>query len=100
MRLTRVHLEQPLSDGIEVSLPENAATHLTRVLRLAVGDPCIVFNGDGFDYAATLLSAGNDPKVAELFAHAELRRAGCMAGKTPTADWVNGLQEPSLRGRI
>jgi hypothetical protein len=48
----------------------------------------------------TLLSAGNDPKVAELFAHAELRRAGCTAGKTPTADWVNGMQEPSLRGRI
>ncbi len=48
----------------------------------------------------TLLSAGNDPKIAELFAHAELRRAGCSAGKVPAADWVNGPQEPSLRGRI
>ena len=48
----------------------------------------------------TLLSAGNDPKVAELFAHAELRRAGCLAGKATAPDWVNGPQEPSLRGRI
>lgn len=48
----------------------------------------------------TLLTAGNDPKVAELFAHAELRRAGCTAGKTSAADWVNGPQEPRLRGRI
>lgn len=58
MRLTRVHVENALSEGVEVALPENAATHLTRVLRLAVGDSCIVFNGDGFDHAATLLSAG------------------------------------------
>jgi hypothetical protein len=48
----------------------------------------------------TLLSAGNDPRVAELFAHAELRRAGCTPAKTSAADWVNGPQEPRLRGRI
>ena len=48
----------------------------------------------------TLLTAGNDPKVAELFAHAELRRVGCTVAKTSAADWVNGPQEPRLRGRI
>ena len=48
----------------------------------------------------TLLSAGNDPRVAELFARAELRRAGCLAGSAPAADWVTGPQEPRLRGRI
>lgn len=48
----------------------------------------------------TLLSAGNDPKVAELFARAELKRAGCPAASTPSSDWVNGPQEPILRGRI
>ncbi len=48
----------------------------------------------------TLLSAGNDPKVAELFARAELKRAGCTAAVAPSADWVNGPQEPVLRGRI
>jgi hypothetical protein len=48
----------------------------------------------------TLLSAGNDPKVAELFARAELKRAGCLAASAPAADWVAGPQEPHLRGRI
>lgn len=50
-----------------------------------------------------LLSAGNDPKLAELFARAELRRAGCAAPTAPTAaatEWLTGPQEPTLRGRI
>ncbi|AXK71089.1 16S rRNA (uracil(1498)-N(3))-methyltransferase [Lysobacter sp. TY2-98] len=58
MRLTRVHVPQPLVSGAEITLPEGAAAHLTRVLRLGVGDACIVFNGDGQDYAATLVAAG------------------------------------------
>jgi 16S rRNA (uracil1498-N3)-methyltransferase len=58
MRLTRVHIPQPLAPGVEVTLPEGAAAHLTRVLRLGVGDGCIAFNGDGHDYAATLAAVG------------------------------------------
>jgi hypothetical protein len=47
----------------------------------------------------TLLSAGNDPKLAELFARAELRRSNCTAAPSST-DWVTGPQEPALRGSI
>lgn len=46
----------------------------------------------------TLLSAGNEPKLAELFAHAELRRRGC--GPAPRADWVTGTENPRLRGML
>ena len=56
MRLTRVHVEAPLAPGAEIELPANAATHLTRVLRLAVGDECVAFNGDGRDYAARIVA--------------------------------------------
>ena len=52
MRMTRVHVDQPLAAGSEVVLPESAAAHLGRVLRLGVGDACVLFNGDGHDYAA------------------------------------------------
>jgi hypothetical protein len=47
-----------------------------------------------------LLTAGNDPKLAELFAHAELRRSDCAAASAPTlsADWVTGSDNPRLRG--
>lgn len=47
----------------------------------------------------TMLSAGNDPKVADLFARAELKRTGCGAA-TPAADWVTATHEPVLRGRL
>jgi len=47
-----------------------------------------------------LLTAGNDPKLAELFAHAELRRSDCSLSAAPTlsADWVTGAEGPRLRG--
>ncbi|WP_394686581.1 16S rRNA (uracil(1498)-N(3))-methyltransferase [uncultured Xanthomonas sp.] len=58
MRLTRCHVELPLHAGAELSLPEDVANHLLRVLRLREGDPCVLFNGDGCDYPAELLQAG------------------------------------------
>jgi hypothetical protein len=47
-----------------------------------------------------LLTAGNDPKLAELFAHAELRRSDCSPAAVPalSADWVIGAENPRLRG--
>jgi hypothetical protein len=47
-----------------------------------------------------LLTAGNDPKLAELFARAELRRGSCAASPAAaaSADWVTGAENPLLRG--
>jgi len=46
-----------------------------------------------------LLTAGNEPKLAELFARAELRRAACgPAGPSP--DWVTSAENPLLRGGL
>jgi hypothetical protein len=50
-----------------------------------------------------LLTAGNDRKLAELFAHAELRRGNCTpasAAAVIAADWVTGAQNPRLRGSL
>jgi 16S rRNA (uracil1498-N3)-methyltransferase len=66
MRLTRCHVDLPLQPGLEVVLPEHAATHLARVLRLREGDPCVLFNGDGHDYAARLVSIGKRELRAEV----------------------------------
>jgi len=46
-----------------------------------------------------LLAAGNDPKLAELFARAELRRGSCAASAA-SADWVTSAENPALRGGI
>lgn len=58
MRLTRIHVDAALDAGREVTLPESAAAHLARVLRLQPGDPCVLFNGDGHDYAARITVLG------------------------------------------
>lgn len=54
MSTPRFYCPGPLAPGHSINLPENAAVHATRALRLAVGDQVILFNGDGHDYLATL----------------------------------------------
>jgi hypothetical protein len=50
----------------------------------------------------TLLSAGNDPKLAELFARAELKRGSCAAAAASpdAATWVTDSEDPRLRGPL
>ena len=66
MRTTRVHVDLPLSTGRHIHLPEDAANHLVRVLRMQPGDACVLFNGDGRDVPATLRSANKRGVEAEL----------------------------------
>ena len=42
----------------------------------------------------SLIAAGNDARLAELFARADLKRADCRT------DWISGSDKPSLRGAI
>ena len=58
MRSTRIHVDQPLALAAELALPQQAAEHVVRVLRMNAGDMLTIFNGDGYDYAATLISIG------------------------------------------
>jgi 16S rRNA (uracil1498-N3)-methyltransferase len=57
MRMTRLFVEAPLRPDCEVELPAGAAAHAVRVLRLQSGDPVVLFNGDGHEYAARLVAA-------------------------------------------
>ncbi len=58
MRTIRIHVEQPLAAGTTITLPAQAAEHVARVLRLGAGDPLVLFNGDGHDYAGSLAEVG------------------------------------------
>ena len=68
MRVTRVHVGQPLAVGDIVVLPDDAAAHLVRVMRLQPGDACTLFNGDGNDYQARLLAANKRGAEVEVTA--------------------------------
>lgn len=79
MRLTRVHVDAPLAAGRVVALPESAATHLARVLRLKPGDPCLLFNGDGNDYAARITVLGKREVLAQVDSSCEVDNESPLA---------------------
>lgn len=57
MRRRRCHHPGPLAVGAELFLEERATRHFLKVLRLGPGARLELFNGDGFDYQAEILSA-------------------------------------------
>jgi 16S rRNA (uracil1498-N3)-methyltransferase len=54
VRLTRVYVDVPLEAGTRITLEGSAASHVTRVLRLRVGDALTLFNGQGGEFAASI----------------------------------------------
>lgn len=60
----RLFVDAPLANDRTLSLPAEASHYLARVLRLRAGAVVTLFNGDGNNYAAELLSA--DKKSSEL----------------------------------
>jgi 16S rRNA (uracil1498-N3)-methyltransferase len=54
MPKNRFYYPDALLIGTEVKLPEFAANHAVRVLRMTEGDAAILFNGDGLDYTCEL----------------------------------------------
>jgi 16S rRNA (uracil1498-N3)-methyltransferase len=72
MRVNRAYVDAPLAVGARITLPENAAAHLIRVLRLAVGDTCVLFNGDGYDHDARIVAADKRGAQVEIVASREI----------------------------
>jgi 16S rRNA (uracil1498-N3)-methyltransferase len=72
MRAIRSFVDRPLATGDVFSLPEATGNHLVRVLRLEVGDACVLFNGDGHDYSARLLSREKRGAAVEVVARTEV----------------------------
>lgn len=54
MRIPRIYSPVPLATGQSVELDDQAAHHVTKVLRMGPGQPLVLFNGDGNDYSAVL----------------------------------------------
>ena len=54
MRSVRIYTAEPLKTGTEVTLRDSAARHIGQVLRKRVGDPLVLFDGRGEEFAATI----------------------------------------------
>lgn len=55
MRISRIFNTGALTSGQELELEAQAASHLTRVLRLQAGAELVLFNGDGNEYPAHIV---------------------------------------------
>ncbi len=66
MRTTRLYVDLPLAVSAELALPPQAGEHATRVLRLSVGDPLVLFNGDGCNYQASVCAIGKRDVVVQV----------------------------------
>ncbi|MCY4221516.1 MAG: 16S rRNA (uracil(1498)-N(3))-methyltransferase [Thiotrichales bacterium] len=65
----RLYVDPPLAAGGQVTLPETAARHVVRVLRLRAGDALTVFDGRGGEYRATLARVSRAAVVVDVGAH-------------------------------
>jgi 16S rRNA (uracil1498-N3)-methyltransferase len=54
MRTPRIHHPASLTSGTRIELSDTAANHVSRVLRLPVGAPLILFNGEGGEFSAII----------------------------------------------
>ncbi len=66
MSSPRFYCDAKLGPGAQLELPENAAHHASRVLRLKAGDQAVLFNGDGHDYYVELLRVSKDGVTAKI----------------------------------
>ena len=56
MRIPRIYTPEELAVGVCIDLDEGAARHLTAVLRMTAGQQLILFNGQGGEFDAELVS--------------------------------------------
>lgn len=64
--MSRVFLPQPLAADSEIALPEEAFRHLVQVLRMREGESFVAFNGEGGEYAATLIQVAKRSAGARI----------------------------------
>jgi 16S rRNA (uracil1498-N3)-methyltransferase len=64
----RLHVTEPLHSGLQLALPAGAARHV-QVLRLQPGDPLVLFDGRGGEYAAVVEHMGRSEVRVEVRAH-------------------------------
>jgi len=62
----RLFVDQPLSAGIELTLPPESTHYLTRVLRLEQGAHVTLFNGDGFNYLVRIVATRGKQPLLEV----------------------------------
>ncbi len=97
--IARFHCPIPLAPGAQVELPEEAAHHATKVLRLAAGDVVSLFDGRGGEWLGRLGRAGKTVTVRlESFnaADREAPLAVTLVQGLPAADKMDWIVQKGV----
>lgn len=74
MSSPRFFCDAKLGPGAQLDLPDSAAHHAQRVLRLKAGDKVTLFNGDGHDYTCELLRVSKEGVSAKISGQTPIER--------------------------
>jgi 16S rRNA (uracil1498-N3)-methyltransferase len=95
MTQPRIHCDVRLGPGAQFSLAPEAAQHVSKALRLKVGDPITVFDGRGGEYEAVLQRIDRDRVDVKVGAFHDVEReaaipVGLVQGlpETDKMDWI------------
>ncbi|MGB6488556.1 MAG: 16S rRNA (uracil(1498)-N(3))-methyltransferase [Steroidobacteraceae bacterium] len=95
MRLTRVHVAEPLASGRRHTIEGDAANHIARVLRLEPGAPLTVFDGRGGEYSARIEALQKSAVIIEVQARSPSSRESSLSltlaqgvSRGERMDWV------------
>lgn len=95
MRIPRVFTGQPLQANETVALEPGPSRHLSRVLRMTVGDALVLFNGRGGQYPATISALDRKSVVATTGTFDAIEREsglhlqlGIALSRGDRLDWV------------
>jgi len=70
----RLYLNQPLHTGMLITLPADLAHYLRQVMRHAIGDEIILFNGRGGEFHATIDAMSKQEISCQLTAFDDINR--------------------------
>ncbi len=90
----------PTDVGKTITLPDAAAHHATRVVRLAAGDTLTLFNGAGGEYRATLVTVDRKAVMARLDAFDPVGRESPLAVTLAQAVAANDAMDYAIRKAV
>jgi len=90
----------PDAAGRLVPLPDAAAHHATRVLRLAIGDALTLFTGAGGEYAATLVAADRRAATVRIDGFDPVERESALAVTLAQGVAANDAMDYAIRKAV
>lgn len=78
MRIPRIYYPSPIPLDTEFQLTEDAGHHISTVLRLKTNRPVVLFNGDGNEYSAQIISIQRKKVIVEADACLSLSKESLL----------------------